>query len=167
MNETTSIQGWGTVPSYYEFNDAYNRPMDGKRIDEKFVIYVRPENDQGAIHDHSVRCNIWGPLAKTVKEAIMDVPRVVKLHVKDAKVKTYVCPRTGVNRFSLNINSPSEVSILEHHRWEDETSDFHALLSDMPRRAVSDFDSLAAGDQQESKSEMRRQQNDQVEEVPF
>ncbi len=106
-------------------------------------------------------------MAKTVKKAILDTPRVVKLYVKDAKVTPYICPKTGVNRFSLNINSPSEVSILEHHRWEDETSDFHALLSDMPRRSNVDFDNLAGGDQQLSKSELRHQQNSQVEKIPF
>jgi hypothetical protein len=167
MNKKMSIQGWSTVPTYYEFTDAFVRPMDGRRIDEKFVIYVRPENDQGAIHDHSIRCNIWGPLAKTVKKAIMDTPRVVKLYVKDAKVTPYICPKTGVNRYSLNINSPSEVSILEHHPWEAEKSDFHALLSDVPRRASSDFDNLAGGDQQLSKTDLRHQQNQTVEEVPF
>ena len=167
MNSKMSIQGWGTVPAHYEFFDAYNRPSDGKRVDEKFVIYVRPENDQGAVHDHSVRCNVWGPLAKVVKKAIMDTPRVVKLFVKEAKVKPYICPRTGLNRFSLNINGPKEVSILEHHRWESEESDFHALLSDVPRLVSSDFDNLAFGEQQLSKSEIRHKQNETVEEVPF
>lgn len=167
MNSKMSIQGWGTVPSYYEFFDSYNRLSDGKRIDEKFVIYVRPENAQGDIHDQSVRCNIWGPLGRTVKKAIMDVPRVVKLKVNDATVKPYVCKKTGLNRFSLNINGPQEVSILEHHRWEDEKSDFHALLSDVPRRAVSSFDDIAADDQQVSPSELRHQQNSQVDEFPF